>query len=59
MKFDKDAYRQRGIIERCIGRLKERPRLAARFEKLGVNFLAMIKAAILERHLRIASSDRA
>lgn len=59
LKFDKDAYRQRSIIERCIGWLKECRRIATRFEKLAVNFLAMIKAAILERYLRITFSDRA
>ena len=59
LKFDKDAYRQRSIIERCIGWLKECRRLATRFEKLAVNFLAMIKVAILERYLKIAFSDRA
>lgn len=59
LKFDKDAYRQRSIIERCIGWLKECRRIATRFEKLAVNFLAMIKVAILERYLRIAFSDRA
>jgi transposase len=59
LKFDKAAYRQRNIIERCIGWLKECRRIATRFEKLAVNFLAMIKAAILERYLRIAFSDRA
>ena len=59
LKFDKDAYRQRNIIERCIGWLKECRRLATRFEKLAVNFLAMIKVAILERYLKIAFSDRA
>jgi len=58
-KFDKDAYRQRSIIERCIGWLKECRRLATRFEKLAVNFLAMIKVAILERYLRIEFPDRA
>ena len=59
LKFDKDAYRQRSIIERCIGWLKKCRRLATRFEKLAVNFLAMIKVAILERYLKIAFSDRA
>lgn len=59
MKFDKHAYRQRNIIERCISWLKECRRLATRFEKLAVNFLAMIKVAILERYLKIAFSDRA
>ena len=59
LKFDKDAYRQRSIIERCIGWLMECLGLATRFEKLAVNFLVMIKVTILERYLKIAFSDRA
>lgn len=59
LNFDKDAYRQRNIIERCIGWLKECRRIGTRFEKLAVNFLAMIKIAIIQRYLKIAFSDRA
>lgn len=59
LDFDKEAYRRRNIIECCIGWLKECRRIATRFEKLALNFLAMIKVAIIERYLRIAFSDRA
>jgi len=59
LAFDKEAYRQRHVIECCIGWLKECRRLATRFEKLALNFLAMVKAAILQRYLRIGFSDRA
>lgn len=58
-EFDKQAYRQRNIIERCIGWLKECRRLATRFEKLAINFVAMIKLAMMERYLRLQLSDRA
>ena len=58
-KFDRDAYRRRNVIERCVGWLKECRRVATRFEKLAVNFLAVIKVAILQRYLKIAFSDRA
>lgn len=57
--LDKDAYRRRSVIECCIGWLKECRRLATRFEKLAVNFLAMVKASIIQRILRILFSDRA
>ena len=56
--LDKEAYRRRSVIERCIGWLKECRRIGTRFEKFAVNFLAMIKVAILQRYLRIAFSDR-
>ncbi len=47
--FDKLTYRRRNVVERCIGWLKDRRRLATRFEKLAENFLAMVKLAMLER----------
>ncbi len=56
---DREAYRWRSIIECCIGWLKECRRIGTRFEKLAVNFLAMTKAAIIQRTLRILLPDRA
>ena len=50
--LDKETYRRRNVVERCIGRLKESRRLAPRFEKLAENFLAMVKLAMLERLLK-------
>ncbi len=38
--FDKKAYKERSLIERFIGWMKERRRLATRYEKLAVNFMA-------------------
>lgn len=58
LAFDKDAYRRRSVIECCVGWLKGCRRIATRFEKLAVNFLAMMKVAIIGRYLRIAFSDR-
>ncbi|AMV37393.1 Transposase DDE domain protein [Planctomyces sp. SH-PL62] len=58
-KFDAGAYRRRNIVERCILWLKENRRLATRFEKLAVNFLAMVKLAMIRRCFRlIEPSDR-
>ncbi len=45
-RFDKARYKGRNVVERLIGWLKERRRLATRFEKLAVNFLALIKIAM-------------
>ncbi len=58
-RFDKKTYRKRCTIEQCNGWLKECRRLGTRFEKLAVNFLAMIHLAFIERYLRILFSDRA
>jgi len=59
LEFDREAYRRRSIIECCVGWLKECRRIATRFEKLALNFLAMAKVAIIQRILRILFSDRA
>jgi len=58
LKFDKQAYRRRGIIERCVGWLKECRRIGTRFEKLAINFLAMLKLAMIQRYLIVAFSNR-
>jgi len=59
LAFDKKAYRRRSVIECCIGWLKECRRLGTRFEKLALNFLAMVKLAIIRRYLRLMDlSDR-
>jgi transposase len=57
--FDKDAYRRRSVIEQCVGWLKECRRIGTRFEKLAINFLAMLKLAIIERCLKLVFSNRA
>lgn len=53
LDFDKATYQRRCVIECCIGWLKECRRLCTRFEKLAVNFLAMIKVAMIQRYLRL------
>ena len=57
--FDKESYRRRSVIEQCVGWFKECRRIATRFEKLAVSFLAMFRVAIIQRYLKIAFSDRA
>jgi len=39
--FDKAIYRDRNLVERFIGRLKQYRRLATRYEKRGENYRAM------------------
>jgi transposase len=57
--FDKEAYRGRNVVERCVNWMKENRRLGTRYEKLAVNFLAMAKLAMIRRYFRILdSSDR-
>lgn len=45
--FDRDAYRKRNRIERLINKLKQFRRIATRYEKRAVNYLAMITIAAI------------
>ena len=51
--FDREVYRERNIIERRIGWLKECRRIFSRFEKTAKNFGGMIKIAFIQRYLRL------
>jgi transposase len=53
VQFDREQYRQRNIVERLIGWLKESRRILTRFEKRARNFLGMIKWAFIQRYLRL------
>jgi transposase len=53
VEFDREAYRNRNIIERLIGWLKENRRIFSRFEKTAKNFGGMVKMAFIHRYLRI------
>jgi transposase len=44
-KFDRVRYRERNRVERAVGRRKQFRRVAARYEKLAVNFLAWVTLA--------------
>ena len=43
--YDRDAYRERHLIECFFNRLKQFRRVATRYEKLACNFLSMINLA--------------
>ena len=47
--YDREAYRQRNLIERMFARLKDFRRIATRYDKLARNFLAgvLIAAAVI------------
>jgi transposase len=40
--YDHERYRKRSYIERIFGKIKENHRLAVRYEKSDLNFLAFI-----------------
>jgi Transposase and inactivated derivatives len=45
--FDRNAYRERNRVERLINKLKRFRRIATRYEKRAVNYLAMITIAAI------------
>lgn len=53
VEFHREQYRQRNIVERLVGWLKECRRVLTRFEKRAVNFLGMIKWACVQRYLKL------
>lgn len=57
VEFDKDRYRQRNIVERLIGWLKECRCVFSRFEKTAINFAGMIKMAFIQRYLKILAPE--
>ena len=50
--FDRELYRQRNIVERVIGWLKEFRRVFSRYEKTAKNFGGMIRLAFIQRYMR-------
>lgn len=57
--FDRPKYRQRNIIERIFGWLKENRRIVTRFDKLAISYAAMVSLAGSMRCLRHLFSYRA
>lgn len=58
IEFDREAYRNRNIIERLIGWLKESRRIFSRFEKTAKNFGGMLKMAFIRQYMRLMFCTR-
>lgn len=52
IEFDPQLYKQRNIVERLVGWLKEFRRVFSRFEKTAKNYAGMIKLAMTQLYLR-------
>ena len=50
--FDRGAYRDRNAIERLVGKLKQFRRVATRYEKLDIHYLAFVQIASMTVWLR-------
>jgi transposase len=46
--YDKETYKERGLIERISGKIKENRRLTVRYEKSDINFPGFILVAFLK-----------
>jgi transposase len=46
-RFDREAYRERNVVERLINRLKQWRRIATRYEKRAANYRAMLTLAAI------------
>lgn len=51
--YDAVAYRRRSATEQAIGWLKECRAVATRYEKLALNYLGLVKLAMIKRYLRL------
>lgn len=51
-KLDRNAYRNRNVVERCFGRLKEYRHIATRYDKTARNYLAMVKLGCIRLFYR-------
>jgi transposase len=56
-KYDREAYKRRNLIERCINRLKQFRRIATRYEKTARAFVSML--CIAAARLRIKTVNTA
>ena len=45
--FDREPYRRRNVVERCVGRLKQWRGIATRYDKRAANYRAMVVVAAL------------
>jgi transposase len=57
-QFDVILYRRRNAVERLVGWLKERRRLATRYEKLAQTFRGMLSVAFMERYFNALDAFR-
>ena len=52
LPLDKHLYKERHLVECCIGKLKQFRRLATRYEKTARNYLAVVTIAAIALWLR-------
>jgi transposase len=56
--LDAARYRMRNAVERCVGWLKHKRRIATRYEKTARNFRSMVHLAVIQVYLRLLCPNR-
>jgi transposase len=51
--YNRDRYRRRSTVKQCVGWLMDCRVIAARYEKLALNYLELIKLLCIEPYLRL------
>jgi transposase len=54
--YSRRLYKRRNLIERCFNRLKQFRHIATRYDRNALNYLAMIKIAVVRLWLRFYES---
>jgi len=58
IRFDKEMYKRRNVVERTAGILKHKRRIATRYEKTARNYMAQVHLAMIERILHLIEPQR-
>lgn len=54
--YSRHRYRARNLVERFFNKIKQRRRLATRYDKLAANYIAFIQLASIRLWLRVNES---
>jgi hypothetical protein len=58
VKSDKATYRNRSVVEQCVGWLKENRRIGTRFENAGNHLPSNASIGMIKRHLTLLFPGR-
>jgi Transposase DDE domain len=56
IEYDREAYKRRNLIERCVNRLKQFRRIATRYEKTARAYLSMLCLAAARRWIKTVNT---
>jgi transposase len=56
IEYDREAYKRRNLIERCVNRLKQFRRIATRYEKTARAYLSMLCIAAAKLRIKTVNT---